>query len=150
MVDYDATLQKFFAENIKYLEKLRARAKDKVHADRVTAAIDIVKRVAANPSKFANYTARVKEGLESADIAMSFIPQGSQDNKVYLTYNAVLNSMGDLKSSFEYRREQAQQELLKALKVIKYKNSSSLLKDFIFPFKSPAHFAVRSNKQYQI
>lgn len=151
MIDYDATLKMFFAENIKYLEKLRTRAKDTIVADRITAAIDGVQRIMANPQKFADYRVRVKEGFENSDLAEAFIPSGSQDNSVTLSFFAVLNAMGDLKNPNDYKREQAQKKLLAALKRIKYKNSSSVLKDFTFPFRSPANFAVQAEKkQYQI
>lgn len=151
MIDYNATLQMFFVENIKYLEKLRAKAKDKNGADKITAAIDMVQRIAANPSKFADYDARKNDGMESGELTEAFIPQGTQNNSASLSFFAVLNSMGDLNSKFDWQRDKAQKKLLAALKSIKYKNSSSLLKDFTFPFKSPTHFAVHmQKKQYQI
>ncbi|MBD5400410.1 hypothetical protein HDR61_01515 [bacterium] len=59
--------------------------------------------------------------------------------------------MGDLKSEFKWQRKDAETKLLNALKGIKYRNSTSLLKDFTFSFKSPSHFAVAMQKdQYQI
>lgn len=150
-IDYAATLKIFFAENIKYLEKLRIKTKDKKAVARIAAAIDMVKRIMAEPHKFADYRVRVKEGMENGELAEAFIPEGSQNNSVTLSFFAVLNAMGDLKSPHEYEREQAEAKLLNALKGIKYKNSSSLLKDFTFPFKSPAYFAVQAQKkQYQI
>lgn len=147
MLDYDATLQIFFAENIKYLEKLKSKAKDKVYATRIMAAIDMVKRIAANPAKFADYGMRVKEGMESGAFANAFIPVGTENNSALLSFFAVLNSMGDLDSRFDYRREQAQKKLLVALKSIKYKNSTSMLKDFVFPFRSAESFAVHDNQK---
>lgn len=150
MIDYDATLQMFFSETIKYLERLRTRAKDKIYADRITAAIDVVQRIAANPTKYADYAVRAREGLDNGDLAMAFIPQGSHDNSVYLSFSAVLNSMGELNDRFDWNREKAQQKLLAALKTVKYKNSTSKLKVLTFKFKSPKDFAIQSNKQYQI
>lgn len=150
MVDYDATLRQFFTEIEKYLENLRGKAKDKISANKITATIDVVRRIAANPAKFADYNVRVKEGMESFDVANAFIPSGSNDNSVYLSFSAVINSMGDLNNRFDYKREQAQKKLLAALKSIKYKNSTNMLKGFVFPFKSPKSFAIQSTKQYEI
>lgn len=148
MTDYDATLKVFFAEVIKYLEKLQAKAPDKVQLNRIKAAIDGVQRVMANPMKYADYNVRVADGLEKD--AEGFIPAETNDNAVYLAYAAVVNSMGDLHSEFDYTRKQAQQKLLSALKRMKYKNSKNMLRDITFAFKSPESFAVRSTKQYEI
>ncbi|MCM1294529.1 MAG: hypothetical protein NC311_03135 [Muribaculaceae bacterium] len=150
MIDYDATLQMFFVENIKYLEKMKSKAQDKVYATRIMAAIDVVQRIAANPAKFADYNARVKEGMEDFDICNAFIRPGTNDNSAWLSFSAVINSMGDLNNRFDYKREQAQKKLLVALKSIKYKNSTNMLKDFVFSFKSPKSFAIESTKQYEI
>ena len=146
-IDYDATLQMFFAESIKYLEKLRTKTKDKKAVARINAAIDMVKRIMAEPQKFADYRVRVKEGMENGELAEAFIPVGSQNNSVTLSFYAVLNAMGNLKSQYEWERAEAQQKLLNALKGIKYRNSTSLLKDFTFPFKSSAYFAVQMQKK---
>ena len=146
-IDYDATLQMFFAESIKYLEKLRTKTKDKKAVARINAAIDMVKRIMAEPQKFADYRVRVKEGMENGELAEAFIPVGSQNNSVTLSFYTVLNAMGNLKSQYEWERAEAQQKLLNALKGIKYRNSTSLLKDFTFPFKSSAYFAVQMQKK---
>lgn len=143
-IDYGATLQKFFAENIKYLEKLARKTKDKKDADRISAAIDMVRRIAANPAEFADYRVRAKEGMESAEFARAFIPVGTDDNSVYLSFSGTLHLVGDLNSRLDIKREQAQEKLLKALKTIKYKNSSNVLKDFTFPFMSQKYFAVKA------
>lgn len=148
MIDYDATLKMFFAEVVKYLEKLQRKAEDNVQQKRIASAIDIVQRVAANPMKYADYTTRVKDGMEGGAVINAFIPDGTNDNSVRLTYSAVVNSMGDLNSEFNWKRKDAQQKLLTALRRLKYKNSTNLLKDLTFAFKSPKSFAVQSTKQY--
>lgn len=149
MIDYNATLKLFFEENIKYMERLRAKAKDEMETKGFDLAITKVRLIAENPLKFAQYKVRCDAGMEDGYIAHAFIPHGTYDNRAYLSFAAVLNSMGDLNSKFDYKRQEAQQKLLNALKSIKYRNSGNLLKDFTFPFKSPAHFAVRTkDKQY--
>ena len=42
MIDYDATLQQFFAECIKFLEKQRLRANDQIALKRINDAISVV------------------------------------------------------------------------------------------------------------
>ncbi|MBD5400411.1 hypothetical protein HDR61_01520 [bacterium] len=85
-IDFDATLKMFFMENIIYLEKLRAKTKDKKAADRITTAIDMVGRIIANPQKFADYRVRVKEGMENGQLAEAFIPAGSNNNSATLAF----------------------------------------------------------------
>ena len=148
-IDYDATLQKFFKQCIAYLEKLQKNTKDKSAAYKITAGIDMVKRIAAKPMAFADYRARINDGIRDDALAAAFIPQGTNDNSMFLTFSAVVSSMGDLKSQSEHRREQAQKKLLAASKTAQYKTSSSMFKDFKFPFLSPEHFAVKTS-QYQI
>lgn len=150
MIDYEATLKMFFEEVKKYLTNLRGQAKDKVYLFRINAAIDVVERIAANPAKYGDYRVRCEEYMEKPDIANAFIPAGTNDNTVYLSYAAVLNSMADLYVKSDYKREQAQKKLLASLKTLKYKNSKNAFKDFVFAFKSPQSFAVQSKKQYQI
>ncbi len=145
MIDYDSTLQIFFAETVKYLEKLQGRAKDKISADRIAAAIDIVRRIAANPVKYADYGTRCREGMENFDFSEAFLRRSGAetDNSAYLSFASVINSMADLNSKFDYQREGAQKKLLAALKSLKYKNSTSMLKDLVFSFRSAESFAVR-------
>lgn len=150
MIDYDATLKMFFAEVVKYLEKLQRNAEDEIQSNRCKAAIDVVQRIANNPMKYADYNVRVKDGMETDDFVKAFVPTNTRNNALYLVYSVVVNSMGDLHSHFDFHRKQAQQKLLNALKGVKYINSTNLLKDFTFKFKSPKSFAVQSTKQHQI
>lgn len=147
--DYDATLQKFFAESIWYLEKLKKKTKDKKAAYNITAAIDMIQRIAANPAKFAGDNMRRKEGIDDNILAEAFIPVGTDDNNMSLSFFAVLNSMGDLKSSLGQKREVAQNKLLKSRRQLNYKLSSSMFKDVKYKFLSPEYFAIKK-EQYQI
>ena len=63
MVNYDETLQKFFAEMIVFLNKRRQTVKDKEELKCVDEAIRCVSAVAKNPRKYADYSTRQKEGL---------------------------------------------------------------------------------------
>ncbi len=145
MIDYDATLQAFFAECQKFLGKRAAHAKDKFELNAINNAINMVRTIAANPKKYADYNARVAAGFESPDMATGFVLGG--DNSAYWTYSSVVNSMGELYNKYEYQRAQAQKKLLNALKSMKYKNAGNILKDLYYPFLSPEKFAVKSQKQ---
>lgn len=145
MINYDATLRTFFDEIIKYLEKLATKAPDKVYADRIAAAIKSVGIIRSNPRRYIDYNMRTQ--VESPDMVEAFIPAKTNNNKVYLLYNSVVYTMGELDSPFDWKREAAQKKLLMALKEIKYINSTSLLKDLTYMFKSPIQFAVKEEKQ---
>lgn len=142
IVDYDATLQQFFAETVKYLEKRRSRAKDKFEFDRIADAIESVKVIAKNPKKYADYTTR--SNVESNGFVEAFIPAGTHDNTAYLAYSAAVNAIENLNSEYDWHRDAAQKQLLRAMKTMKYKNSANVLRDFVYPFKSLESFAVRT------
>lgn len=147
MINYDATLKQFFAECVKYLEKQRSRAQDQVKIKRINDAIVAVLRVSANPKQFGDYNVRVKAGVETLDMVEAFMPAGTGDNRVYLAYNAVVNSMDKLDSEYDWYRTAAQQTLLNSLKAIKYRNTTNILKDFYFPLLSAKKFAIKSEKK---
>ena len=140
MIDYDATLQSFFAECVKFLENRRSKVQDQADKDKINIAINVVRRVAGNPVKYADYSVRVSNGLENCDVGYAF---GLYSMGVFSMYKNVLHHMGELNSRFYYRQALARQTLLNALKSIKYKNDKNILKDFYFPFMSPNKFAVK-------
>lgn len=142
MIDYDKTLEKFFKQCIVYLEKRAKTAKDKHIQKDIFDAIWTVQTISDNPRQYADYNARVEAGLESHAVVDGFMA-GTRDNSAYLVYSKVLNSMADLDSQFSWKREKAQESLLNAVKTMEYKNSTNLLKDFIWPFKSPEAFAEK-------
>ena len=145
MIDYDATLQKFFDEVVLFLEKRKSRASSEFEYNRIVDAIAEVRAVAANPTKYADYNARVKDGLERMDLVEAFMPN-PHDNRTYLIYNKVLWNMEKLHSRFDWERKEAEKVLLGALKQMKYKNASNILKDFYFPFVSPEKYAVKKQR----
>ena len=146
MIDYNATLQKFFDEVIKFLDKRKSHAKDEIELKRIVDAIAAVRAVAANPKKYADCNARVKDGLERVDLVEAFMPT-PRDNSAYLIYNNVLWQMDKLNSQFDWERVEAQKVLLDMLKRMKYKNATNVFKDFYFPFVSPATYAVRKDSR---
>lgn len=147
MIDYDKTLEKFFKQCIVYLEKRSETAKDKYIQENVFDAIWTVQTISDNPRQYADYNTRVKAGLESHTVVDGFMA-GTMDNSAYLVYNRVLNIIPSLYSRYSWERETAQESLLNAVKTMEYKNSTNILKDFIWPFRSPESFAekVKQNK----
>ena len=140
MIDYDATLQEFFKEVIKFLDNRAARAQDEFEYQRICKAREHVQKIAANPVKYADYNARVAGGVEPQPDA--FMPN-PRDNSAYLILSKVLHSMEKLNSEFDWYRKEAQEVLLKACRAIAYKNSTNLFKDIKFAFLRPERFAVK-------
>ena len=143
MIDYDATLKTFFDEVILFLDKRKSQAKDEVELKRIVDTMGIVRAVAANPRKYADYNARVQDGL--VEHAEAFMPT-PRDNSVFLIYSRLLWKLPDLWSQFDYQRQEAQKALLDALKQMKYKNATNILKDLYFPFVSPERYAVKKER----
>lgn len=145
MIDYDATLSKFFDEVIKWLEKTRLKAKDKIQLTRIESAIAEVRTVAANPKRYADANALAKDNLTGN---WNFL-DGSIDPTVCQAYSRVLWSLEDFYGTFDYKREKAQEQLLRCLKQVKFKNSSNIFKDFTYNFISPSRYAVKVDLQNQ-
>lgn len=145
MIDYDATLNKFFGEVIKYLERREKVAPDVDVLKKIKDTIVRVRMVAANPRKFADYYERVKAGME-LDEAEAFMA-GTTDNSAYLLYSRVLWALSDFYSEYEWKRGEARKILLKSKKAMEYKNSTNLFKDFIYPFLSPERFAEKTKQR---
>ena len=146
MIDYNATLQKFFDEVVLFLEKRKSRASGELEYNRIVDAIAVVRAVAENPTKYADYNARVKDGLERMDLVEAFMPNPN-DNRVYLIYNKVLWNMAKLHSQFDWERKEAEKVLLNARKQMKYKNSTNILKDLYFPFVSPERYGIKKDSK---
>ena len=140
ITDYKATLQEFFMEVVKFLDNRMAFAKDEIEYQKICKAREDIKQIAANPSKYADYAARVADGIEPQVDA--FMPN-THDNSAYLILSKVLYHMGNLDSEYEWYRKEAQTALLNARRAIAYRNSKNLFKDIQFLFKSAEKFAVK-------
>lgn len=140
MVNYDETLQKFFAEMIVFLNKRRQTVKDNKELACVDRAIECVTTVAKNPRKYADYSIRQKEGLVVPSEALML---RGDNNRVYLLYSRFMfNDLPKLYSEFDFEREGAQKKLLDALKQMKIENASNALGALVKSFRSPKSFAV--------
>lgn len=140
MIDYNATLQEFFKEVIKYLDSRASHALSELEYQQICKAREQVQKIASNPVLYADYNTRVANGVEPD--AEPFMPN-SHDNSVYLILSKVLFYMGNLNSEFSWYRKEAQENLLKARRAIAYKNSTNILKDIKFAFIRPEKFAVK-------
>lgn len=140
MIDYNATLQEFFKEVVKFLDNRASRAQDEFEYQRICKTREQIKKIASNPIIYADYNARVANGVEPH--AEAFMPN-PRDNSAYLILSKVLHYMGNLNSEFDWCRKEAQDVLLKARRAIAYKNSTNLFKDIKFAFMRPERFAVK-------
>lgn len=141
IIDYKATLQAYFAECIKFLEKRAKRAKGDVELNQINDAIAIVKNTAKKPTKYADYGVRLKYGLIFGEL-----PSDLWQSGVLHKYGRVLNVVENLNSPYEYDRAQARDVLLDALKDVKCKNNKNVFKDLYYSLSLPTKFAVKVNQ----
>ena len=142
MTDYDATLTKFFDEVILFLTRQAKYACDKEEYEMVLKNIERVKEIQKNPKKYFNYDVRMQDGL--VEDAEAFMVKNRRDNSGYLLYSRFLwNHMQNLYSKYGYERHEAQKGLERALKGIKYMNSTNIFKDLYFPFVPANRFTVQ-------
>ena len=141
VIDYDATLQAFFQDVDKFLERrtLSVSGDDLEHKI-IVKARESLKKIAANPDKYADYNARVLDEIEPDPRAFMV---NAHDNSVYLIVKRVLNNIKPLKSQFDWHRESAEKALLQARREMQYKLSKCLFKDITFVFKPEHKFAVK-------
>ena len=83
MIDYDATLTKFFDQILVFLHNNSLRANDARELERILKNMDIVQAIQNNPRKYADYAVRVKVGV--VEDAEAFMRGG--DNSVFLIYS---------------------------------------------------------------
>ncbi len=148
MVDYDQTVQNFFAEIIKYLKSLKDIATNVERIENIDRAMGIVSTIASNPKYYAVDTVRLKLGLEYPEMADAFIPEKNWNNAVWLAYGDVMKCLENLNNPFEFYRQMACARLLNGLKTVKYKNSTHAFKGIIYPFLSLSHFAAKRGRGY--
>lgn len=138
MIDYNATLQAYFAECIKFLEKRAKRAKGDVELNQINDAIAIVKNTAKKPTKYADYGVRLKYGLIFGEL-----PSDLWQSGVLHKYERVLKVVENLDCPYEYDRAAARDVLLESLKDIKCKNNKNVFKDLYYSLSLPTKFAVK-------
>lgn len=139
VIDYQATLQKFFKEIIKFLDNRVARIDSELAYRKVCKAREDIKEIAKNPKKYASYAQRIKDDVDPQPEAFMTNPQ---ENSVYLILSQVLNNMGNLDSQFDWYRNGAEKLILQSVRAMEYKNSKNLFKDIKFMFMSDKKFGV--------
>ncbi len=146
MIDYQATVSEFFKSVLAFLLNAASKATDKDELNRIQINMRKIERVAANPIKYASYAARVKDDLVVQSDGFIPVKQPS-NNAVFLAFTKVLAALDEMYRMQSVlgcgvRVEEEKMNFLAALKVWKYQTSTSLFKDFVFPFKSATSFAV--------
>ncbi len=143
MIDYNATLQEFFKEVIKFLTKRKVDARDEVEFNRIVETIRIVDKVSENPRRYASYNMRVKDGL--VEDASAFMTSPS-NNSAYVIYSRVLYVMGNLWSDFDWERKKAQEELLQAKQQMERKNAENIFKSMYLSMLPLKKFGVEKQR----
>ncbi len=148
-VDWDATVAKFFTSvenalkaNFEHWQHKTGK-KFPEQAQEFYRAFAQLRAIAANPRKYADYAARVKENLLISPNV--FIPYGTQDNTIYLAYMHVMRVLDSFYKNEKFDFEQ--HDLLVAIKEWNYVVSKNKFKDLYFGFLSPKYFATK--KQFQ-
>lgn len=145
MIDYAQTIDRFFTEVESYLTQRMEHAKDRAEAGKIQKSRFAWGMIKAVPRKYIN------EKFDDVNMLPSYGFMRGNDNSLFLTVRAVLNAIRDLyidsQHGWIHMTEQHNAQFLKAYKRWKYQSSSSIFKDFVFPFRSPASFAVQSKKK---
>lgn len=141
IIDYKATLQAYFAECVKFLEKRAQRSHDQVAVEQINDAIAIIKRTASHPERFSDYAVRANNGLLFGNL-----PSDLWQSGVLHKYERVLKVVENLDCPYEYDRAAARDVLLESLKDIKCKNNKNVFKDLYYSLSLPTKFAVKVNQ----
>lgn len=143
IIDYDLTIKNFFESVITFLNKRTEKAKDKKEYLEIVKNIEIINKIGQDPKRLSDYGTRIKENLEP-DFE-GFCKKNAKgiivDNSVCLAFSQVLHAIDEYyNGNTLFNKEE---HLLLAIKKWKYKTSTSLFKDFVFPFRSEKSFASR-------
>ena len=145
MIDYCQTIDKFFAEVETYLTLRMGHAKDDVEARKIEKSRFTWGMIKAVPRKYIN------EKYDDVNILYMDGFMRGNDNSLCVVIRDVLESIRDLyrdsQHGWTYQEKQHRVEFLDAYKRWKYQLSTSAFKDFVFPFRSAASFAVQSKKK---
>ncbi len=141
MIDYDKTMEKFLVDVEAYLTKRMECAKDKTEAKNIQNTRFQWAMIKANPQKYIN-----QKYDDAKMLSIDGFMRGN-DNSVYIAVRDVLETIrkiyNDRQNGLTYREAMHTLEFLDAYKRWKYKSSTSIFKDFTFPFRSAKSFAVQ-------
>ncbi len=144
MIDYDKTIEKFFTDVEAYLTKRMENAKDKKEQKNIQNTRFQWGMIKANPKKYINSRYDDMRTL-SAD---GFLR--CNDNYVYTAVRNVIDAIRkiyyDRDNGLTHLEGMHTNEFLGAYKLWKYRSSTSIFKDFTFPFRSAESFAVKAKQ----
>ncbi len=144
MIDYDATIEKFLIEVEHFLTRRMELAKDKGEANRIQNTRFQWGMIKANPHKYIN-----NRYDDARMLSVDGFMRGN-DSSVYMAVRDVMETIRGIydarANGWTHLEEDGAVKFLNAYKRWKYKSSSSIFKDFVFPFKSAKSFAVHENK----
>lgn len=141
--DYDVTLQEFFNDVLEFLDNQAAYVDGELGYQRICKEREKVKKIAANPKKYASYDVRI---IDNVDLDPRSFMSKRGDNSVYSAVNMVLNNIRNLDSETDCFRKGAQEVLLWARRQVQYKLSKKLFKDIQLAFKPDSGFAVKKQR----
>lgn len=145
MIDYDQTMEKFFVEVEAYLTRRMEQAKDKIEAKNIQKTRFVWSMIKANPKKYIN-----RQYDDARILSVDGFLRGN-DNSVYMAVRDVMEEIRkiyvDRQYRWDFQEELHTKEFLNAYKRWKYKSSTSMFKDFTFPFRSAKSFAVQKGKE---
>lgn len=145
MIDYDATIEKFLVDVELYLTKRMENAKDKIEAKNIQNTRFQWGMIKANPRRYIN-----AKYDDARMLSVDGFMRGN-DNSVYIAVRDVMETIREIydarANGWTHLEEISVQKFLNAYKSWKYKSSTSVFKDFVFPFKSAKSFAVHYNQK---
>ncbi len=139
MIDYNATLQKFFDEIIKYFDACAVNPNLSLEQwNALVSARLIIRKIKAEPKKYASYENRVAGRVE---LDAEFFMLGKDDG-VWAIYHNVLGIMEYLYSYDWTLRDKAGIKLAEALREMKLKNAKNLIEKVCVSLKPVNKFIV--------
>lgn len=145
MIDYDKTIERFFVEVEQYLTRRMEQAKDNIEAKKIQNTRFQWGMIKANPRKYIN-----QQYDDAKMLSVDGFLRGN-DNSVYMAVRDVMSAVRAIyyarDNHLTYMEDDKSKEFLDLYKRWKYKSSTNILKDFVFPFRSAKSFAVQDKQK---
>lgn len=145
----DLTIKKFFKSVQDYTSKMRALYTEKAAQSRLDKAEAELCQVKQNIKKLSemedNDNEKYKLAYRTTGVSVGaclFMKPGSDNN---CAYHAFIGAIREIVAYYEQSSfVRNPDNVLKAIKSWNYQTSTSLLKDFVYPFLPLSHFAVKN------
>lgn len=145
MIDYDQTIEKFLVEVEQFLTRRIENAKDKIEVKNIQNTRFQWGMIKAAPRKYIN-----KRYDDARMLSAEGFIRGN-DSSAYLAVRDVMEAIRAIydarDNSWTHLEEINLKKFLDAYKRWKYKSSTNMFKDFVFPFRSAKSFAVHDNQK---